>query len=241
MDHDGGTSAAEMASTGAHLARHVPPAGATPGALLIRDMEADEVHDHGRFVTRLGRALVMDEHRQVIALRVDKRELAGGLCGMSTARRFTLRLALLPAILSLLATVFVGLTAAPAQAAVTPGSKTFGVRVLAEAAKHKHKQYAHGGKGPRVFDCSGFTRYVYGKAVKKHLPRTSRAQYAAARKISRSQVRPGDLVFFRSSSGRVYHVAIYAGGGRIWHASNPRTDVLLSKIWTKNWVAGRAG
>jgi peptidoglycan DL-endopeptidase CwlO len=158
---------------------------------------------------------------------------------MSTARRITLRLALLTAILSLLATAFAGLTAPPAQAAVTPGSKTFGVRVLAEAAKHKNKQYAYGGNGPRVFDCSGFTRYVYKKAVQKNLPRTSRMQYAAVRKISPSQIRPGDLVFFRSSSGRVYHVAIYAGGGRIWHSSNPRTDVRLSKIWTKNWVAGR--
>jgi hypothetical protein len=37
----------------------------------------------------------------------------------------------------------------------------------------------------------------------------------------------------------VYHVAIYTGRGRIWHASNPRTDVLLGKIYSKNWGAGR--
>jgi cell wall-associated NlpC family hydrolase len=158
---------------------------------------------------------------------------------MSTARRAGLRLALLPVILGLLATLFVGLTAAPANAAVTPGSRAFASRVLAEAAKHDGKQYVYGGNGPRVFDCSGFTRYVYKKAVNRYLPRTSRAQYAAVRKIARSQVKPGDLVFFRNRSGRVYHVAIYAGRGRIWHASNPRTDVLLAKIYSKNWVAGR--
>jgi cell wall-associated NlpC family hydrolase len=162
-----------------------------------------------------------------------------GFFGMSRARRAAFRLALLPALLGLLATLLVGVSAAPASAAVKPGTNAFASRVLSEAAKHDGKQYRYGGNGPRVFDCSGFTRYVYSKAVGKKLPRTSRDQYRAVRKIPRSQVKRGDLVFFRNSSGRVYHVAIYAGNGKIWHASNPRTDVQRGKIWSKNWVAGR--
>ena len=164
---------------------------------------------------------------------------------MSTVRRAASRWALLPLIIGVSAMLFVGAigapagAAAPTSAAAAPGSKAFATRVLAEAARHNHKPYVWGGNGPRAFDCSGFTRYVYRKAVNRYLPRTSRAQYAAVRSISRAQLRPGDLVFFRSSSGRVYHVAIYAGGGRIWHASSPRTGVLLSRIWTNSWVAGR--
>jgi cell wall-associated NlpC family hydrolase len=123
-------------------------------------------------------------------------------------------------------------------AAVLPGTKVFGNKVLHEAAKHRHDQYVRGGNGPHRFDCSGFTRYVIRKATGKKLPRVAAAQYRWARKISKKSVRPGDLIFFRNGK-RVYHAAIYAGGGKIWHASNPRTDIKLAKIWTSSWVAGR--
>jgi len=53
------------------------PAWAAPGGWLIRDVEAVELRD-GKQITLLGRTLVMDQPREVIALRVDKRELAGG-------------------------------------------------------------------------------------------------------------------------------------------------------------------
>jgi cell wall-associated NlpC family hydrolase len=59
------------------------------------------------------------------------------------------------------------------------------------------------------------------------LPRTSRSQYDAVEKISYSQLRPGDLVFYGSgsSSSSIYHVAIYSGGGRMVEA--PRAGVPL--------------
>ena len=156
----------------------------------------------------------------------------------SRLRKAAIRAALLP-LIGLLSALLVGVPAAPAQAAPAAGTAAFGTAVLREAARHNHAPYVYGGTGPRVFDCSGFTRYAYWHAVRKRLPRTSAQQYRAVRHISRSQIRRGDLVFFRSSSGRVYHVGIYAGHSKIWHASNPRTDVLLSKIWTSHWVAGR--
>ena len=53
------------------------PAWAAPGAHLIRDVEAQELRDDGKQFTLIGQALVMDQPREVIALRVDKRELAG--------------------------------------------------------------------------------------------------------------------------------------------------------------------
>jgi cell wall-associated NlpC family hydrolase len=76
--------------------------------------------------------------------------------------------------------------------------------------------------------------------VGRHLPRTSRAQAGAARHVARSHRRSGDLVFFRSH-GRVYHVAIYAGGNRVWHSPRPGERVKLSRIWTRSVSYGRVG
>jgi cell wall-associated NlpC family hydrolase len=162
---------------------------------------------------------------------------------MSASRRITLR----STVLLLVLTVFMaGLSVlspatqqADAAVKARPGTKLFGIKVIAEAKKHRKKQYRYGATGPSAFDCSGYTKYVIKRATGKNLPRTSGAQYKATRKVAKKNVRPGDLVFFKSSSGRVYHVAIYAGGGKIWHASNPRTDIKLAKIWTSRWSAGR--
>ncbi|MEV0286289.1 MULTISPECIES: NlpC/P60 family protein [unclassified Kribbella] len=118
------------------------------------------------------------------------------------------------------------------------GNTTFRAKVLREAAKLKGTPYRYGGTTPRGFDCSGYTGYVYKKAGKK-LPRTSRAQYSATKHISRSTAKPGDLVFFKSGGGGVYHVGIYAGGNMLWHSSKPGVPVRKAKIWTKSVAFGR--
>ena len=115
---------------------------------------------------------------------------------------------------------------------------TFRARVLREAAKLKGTPYRYGGTTPRGFDCSGYTGYVYKKAGKK-LPRTSRAQYSATKHLSRKAAKPGDLVFFKSGGGSVYHVGIYAGGNMLWHASRPGRPVAKAKIWTSRVAFGR--
>lgn len=97
--------------------------------------------------------------------------------------------------------------------------------------------YVYGGTGPRAFDCSGLTGWAY-RAVGKNLPRTSGAQAAATKRISRGQARPGDLVFFHSG-GRVYHVGLYAGGNSVFHASRPGTPVGTGPIWTSSVFFGR--
>jgi cell wall-associated NlpC family hydrolase len=109
--------------------------------------------------------------------------------------------------------------------------------VVTTAASLKGRPYVYGASGPRAFDCSGFTSYV----MRKHgitMPRTAQQQYKAARKISKSQIRPGDLVFFMSGN-YAYHVGVYAGGGKIWHSPRSGQTVKLAKIWTSNWRAGR--
>lgn len=81
--------------------------------------------------------------------------------------------------------------------------------------------YRYGGTGPSSWDCSGLTGGSW-KAAGVTLPRTSQQQYAAGKKISKSQLQPGDLIFYYSARS---HVAIYVGDGKIIHASRPGKPV----------------
>ncbi|MEZ7003111.1 C40 family peptidase [Streptomyces sp. SCSIO 75703] len=105
------------------------------------------------------------------------------------------------------------------------------------AASKKGSPYQWGATGPGRFDCSGLTLYSFNKAGKK-LPRTAAQQYNKTRHISSGSRKAGDLVFFHSGRS-VYHVGIYAGGGKIWHAPKTGDVVRLQKIWTKSVWYGR--
>ncbi len=75
-------------------------------------------------------------------------------------------------------------------------------------------------------DCSGFVLSVF-KKYNVSLPRTSREQANVGKKISASDLQPGDLVFY-AKGGRINHVAIYIGGGQVIHASSPKTGIKIS-------------
>lgn len=109
-------------------------------------------------------------------------------------------------------------------------------RALNKARTRAGMAYRYGGSGPRSFDCSGLTSWAYKKAGKK-IPRTSRAQASAAKRIKKPRL--GDLVFFHNG-GSVYHVGLYAGKGKVFHASRPGTPVGKAKIWTSSVFYGRA-
>ena len=97
--------------------------------------------------------------------------------------------------------------------------------------------YAYGGSGPSGFDCSGFTSYVFSK-VGVSLPHSSSAQASVATRVSSPQ--PGDLVFvYNGGGGSIGHVAIYAGNGYWWEASNPSTGVGLHRAWSTSVSYGR--
>ncbi|MER5255894.1 MULTISPECIES: C40 family peptidase [unclassified Streptomyces] len=114
---------------------------------------------------------------------------------------------------------------------------THGTKALKIAASKKGSPYGYGAAGPNRFDCSGLTLYSFKRTGKK-LPRTAAQQYNKTRHISASKRSRGDLVFFRSGRS-VYHVGIYAGKGKIWHAPKRGTVVRLEKIWTKSVSYGR--
>jgi cell wall-associated NlpC family hydrolase len=93
--------------------------------------------------------------------------------------------------------------------------------VLATADRYVGTPYRYGGESPAEgFDCSGFVQYVFGRHGVE-LPRTSSQQVSAGRPAPKeiTALQPGDLMFFAAGGRRVDHVAIYAGDGRIIHAS----------------------
>jgi cell wall-associated NlpC family hydrolase len=102
-------------------------------------------------------------------------------------------------------------------------------------------RYTYGGETPREgFDCSGLTQYVYKNAQGITLPRTAAEQSASSRTISFEQMRPGDLIFFRTSGSKVNHVGIYIGRGDFIHAasgsSKVSTDSLSKTYWQQRLV-----
>ena len=101
-----------------------------------------------------------------------------------------------------------------------PPAAGVGVQVASLAAQYLGVRYVYGGASPSGFDCSGFTMWLY-KQYGYSLPHTASGQYAnCGRKVSRSDLQPGDLVFFSSpgSGGRINHAGVYVGGGDFIHA-----------------------
>ena len=86
--------------------------------------------------------------------------------------------------------------------------------------------YVYGGSSPSGFDCSGLVYYVF-RNLGYSVPRTASAQYYAGTPIKKSDLQPGDLVFFQNTSGKgISHVGIYVGNGQFIHA--PSTGKVVS-------------
>jgi cell wall-associated NlpC family hydrolase len=99
-----------------------------------------------------------------------------------------------------------------------------GSSILSIAARYVGTPYRYGGTTPSGFDCSGYTQYVFNQ-VGISLPRTSGAQAQAGKRVSRSEARPGDLVW---TDG---HIGIYAGGNMMYDAPRSGKSVSKRAIW----------
>jgi cell wall-associated NlpC family hydrolase len=113
-----------------------------------------------------------------------------------------------------------------------------GGKVLAEAKRHIGALYKYGAAGPKRFDCSGYTLYVYKKAAGKKLPHKANSQQRYGKAVSKSKKRVGDLIIFRSGSYG-YHAAIYAGGGYMYDAPHSGARVGKHKIYSGSYVVRR--
>ncbi len=89
--------------------------------------------------------------------------------------------------------------------------------VIEYAAQFLGTPYVYGGSTPSGFDCSGFTSYVFANTVGS-IPRVAQAQFDATTRVSMSELKPGDLVFFGSSASSISHVGIYVGDGKFIHS-----------------------
>lgn len=88
------------------------------------------------------------------------------------------------------------------------------------------KPYVWGATGPSSFDCSGLTQAAW-RSAGVALPRTTYTQINAGERVSRSQLAPGDLLFFYSG---ITHVGMYIGDGRMIHAPRPGAPVRIAPI-----------
>ncbi|MBV1817213.1 C40 family peptidase [Bacteroidales bacterium MSK.15.36] len=101
------------------------------------------------------------------------------------------------------------------------------------------KPYVWGASGPSSFDCSGFTSYVY-KNFGIYLDHYTGSQYSVGKPVNKSELVPGDLVFF-NTTGNISHVGIYTGGGQFIHASSGSGKVTVSNLSGSYYVSRYAG
>jgi len=106
-------------------------------------------------------------------------------------------------------------------------------QVVAIAKSKLGSPYRWAASGPNVFDCSGFTMWVYAQ-VGVSLPHSSRAQINSGPRVSRANLKPGDLVFFGRSV--IHHVGIYVGGGQYIHAPRTGDVVKISSLDRSDYV-----
>jgi cell wall-associated NlpC family hydrolase/LysM repeat protein len=94
--------------------------------------------------------------------------------------------------------------------------------VVGTAIAYRGTPYRYGSTGGGSFDCSGFTRFVYSRKGVS-LPHSAKEQFQQGHSVSRSELKPGDLVFFHTVTSGISHVGIYAGNGKFVHASSRRS------------------
>lgn len=102
-------------------------------------------------------------------------------------------------------------------------------QIVRTALAYRGSRYVRGGTGARGFDCSGFTRFVYAK-YGVELPHSSKSQASCGKHVEKSDLREGDLVFFKTRGGGISHVGIYIGDRKFIHASTPKTGVIVSSL-----------
>ncbi len=121
---------------------------------------------------------------------------------------------------------------APAEVVATSSSAPVAVDT---AMAQLGDPYVWAAGGPDAFDCSGLTQYAYA-AAGVTLPHSSRLQSQMGTAVSRSELQPGDLVFFRSP---VSHVGMYIGGGQMVHAATFGVPVQVTSVDMAGYAGAR--
>ncbi len=121
----------------------------------------------------------------------------------------------------------------PQPSAALPADAEAGDRVAELARTQVGKPYGWGGTGPERFDCSGLATYVY-RQLGIALPRVSLEQASTGTHVERSELKPGDLVFFSLRSA-FDHVGIFLGNNRFVHAPRRQEPVRVDNLDDAWW------
>jgi cell wall-associated NlpC family hydrolase len=132
---------------------------------------------------------------------------------------------------------------APAAAADAGSVTDLRKALIGLAMNLREIRYVRGGHDPSTgFDCSGFVRYVFAHAIGLQLPTNSASQFLAGLKVNRADMKPGDLVFFRTHGKRnISHVGIYISDGRFIHSPATGKSVEISSLNEVYWAKRFAG
>ena len=127
-----------------------------------------------------------------------------------------------------------------AKAAAKPVDR--GQALVNTALGYKGARYRYGGMSSRGFDCSGLVARVL-QAHGIRAPHNSAALYKLGKAVAKKDLKPGDLVFFRTRGRGISHVGIYTGDGYFVHASTGRrkvcTDTLQKGYYAQRYVGAR--
>ncbi len=100
------------------------------------------------------------------------------------------------------------------------------IQAVNAALSKQGSPYVYGAKGPSQFDCSGLVQYAYEQAG-VDLPGSTKSQISEGKKVSQSEMKPGDVIFFYSSGS---HNGIYIGGGKMVHAPTEGQSVTVEEV-----------
>ena len=133
------------------------------------------------------------------------------------------------------AAVLSGTTISSGVSSSGSAAKATGAQILAEAQKYLGTPYVYGGASPSGFDCSGFVYYVL-KQLGYSPYRTPADQINMGTSVAKSDLKPGDIVFFANTyASGISHVGIYAGNGQFIHSPNSQSTVSYSDLTTGYW------
>jgi cell wall-associated NlpC family hydrolase len=132
-----------------------------------------------------------------------------------------------------------GLAPHAAIESVVAPMRTAAADLVMSAMNYLDTRYRRGGNSAEEgFDCSGFTRHVFDSVLGLQLPRRSaeQAQQAGLAPVARTELQPGDLVFFNTLKRTFSHVGIYIGDGKFIHSPRTGQQVRIESMQESYWA-----
>lgn len=116
-------------------------------------------------------------------------------------------------------------------------------KLLGQGMEHLGTPYRRGGTSESGFDCSGLVYRVFSDAIGLNLPRSSREMARVGEKVAPGDLKPGDLVFFKTVRRTISHVGIYVGNHQFLHSpasgGEVRVDDMHESYWATRFAAAR--